>query len=38
MTVEKLLKQAQEAFNSDNVVAAEDMMTVSIPQRKIDRY
>lgn len=32
-TVEKLIVQAKEAFGTDNVIAADDLMTISISRR-----
>ncbi len=32
-SVEKLITQGRSAFGNENVVAADDLMTVSIPNR-----
>ena len=32
-SVEKLIVQAKEAFGNDNVVAADDLMIISVPAR-----
>ena len=33
MGMEKLIKEAKEAFGTENVVAADDFMIVAVPNR-----